>query len=83
VVSRDQFYMAGHPSPPTNLGEIQSDLLEIWILASRSSRNLSQNETRGTSSGRIIFKYFICQIFLRASFQTTCFSIPSLYPQYF
>jgi len=53
--------MAGHLSPPTNVGETQSDLLEIWFLASRSSRNWSQNETNGTPSGRIIFKYFICQ----------------------
>jgi hypothetical protein len=56
--------MAGHLSPPTNVGETQSGLLEIWVLGSRSSRNWTQNETNetnGTPSGRIIFKYFICQ----------------------
>ena len=59
---RARFFMAGHLGTPPNLGETQSGLLEIWVLASRSSRNWSQNETNGTPSGRIIFKYFICQI---------------------
>ena len=54
--------MVGHVGAPTNVGETQSGLLEIWFLASRSSRNWTQNETNGTPSGRIIFKYFICQI---------------------
>ncbi len=58
-----QRQMVGHLGTPPNLGETQSDLLEIWILASRSSRNWTQNETNGTPSGGIIFKYFICQIF--------------------
>ena len=54
--------MAGHLGTPPNLGETQSADDQIWVLASRSSQNWIQNETNGTPSGRIIFKYFICQI---------------------
>ncbi len=42
--------MIGH------LGDTQSGLLEIWVLVTRSFRNWTQNETNGTSSGRIIGK---------------------------
>ena len=57
--------MAGHLGTPPSLSKSQSGLREIEVLASRSSRNWTQNETNGTPSGRIIFKYFICQILLQ------------------